>query len=305
MSDAAPGDHAYRPRRAARRNELECREGRFGVTRWGPDSVAPIVLLHGWMDCGAAWQLLVDQLPDDWPLLALDWRGYGRSARRVERYWFPDHIAELEAVLEVLVPAGPARVIGHSMGGTVAMMYAGIRPGRLAWVVNIEGFGMPELPALEFPEHVAGWLDGLHAPLSERRYASHAELANALRLRNPRLAAAQALYLAAAWTREQPDGSLQMLSDPATELRSPIRYARAQLDACWARVCAPVLLLTGAESRYLERAAGANALARWHGLLPALESVVIPQAGHLLPYEQPQRVAAEILPFVQRCEAGA
>jgi pimeloyl-ACP methyl ester carboxylesterase len=305
MSGEPPGAPAYLPRRAAQRGELECREGRFGTTRWGPAGAAPIVLLHGWMDCGAALQLLADQLPDDWPLLALDWLGYGRSARRVERYWFPDHIAELEAVLERLSPGAPARLIGHSMGGTVAMMYAGIRPQRVAWLVNIEGFGLPALPAGQFPGHVAGWLDSLRQRPAERRYRSHDELAAALCLRNPRLPPAHAQFLAEAWTSAQPDGSLQLLSDPGTELRSPLRYGREEIEACWAAVRAPVLLLYGGESTYMARAAGADAPQRWQRTLPRHESVCIPGSGHLLPYEQPVRVAREIAGFVGRCEARA
>jgi pimeloyl-ACP methyl ester carboxylesterase len=305
MSGEPPGATAYPPRRAAQRGELGCREGRFGTTRWGPADAVPIVLLHGWMDCGAAFQLLADQLPDDWPLLALDWRGYGRSARRSERYWFPDHVAELEAVLERLAPDAPARLIGHSMGGTLAMMYAGIRPGRVAWLVNIEGFGMPTLPPQEFPGQVAAWLDSLRQPPAERRYRSHAELAAALRLRNPRLPPAHALFLAATWTSAQADGSLQLLADPRTELRSPVRYSRAQLEACWAAVRAPALLLYGGESTYMERAAGADAPQRWQQALPRHVSVCIPESGHLLPYERPARVAQEIIAFVQRCEARA
>jgi pimeloyl-ACP methyl ester carboxylesterase len=303
MSDGPPG--AYQPRRVATRGELECREGRFGITRWGPDAASPIVLLHGWMDCGAALQLLADQLPADWPLLALDWRGYGRSERRIERYWFPDHIAELEAVLERLSPAAPVRLIGHSMGGTVAMMYAGIRPERVAWLVNIEGFGLPALPAARFPGHVAAWLDSLRTQPAQRRYSSHAELAAALRLRNPRLPPAHALFLAEAWTQAQPGGWLQLLADPGTELRSPLRYGRDELEACWAAVRAPALMLHAAESAYMARAAGADAPRRWQRASGLHESVCIPESGHLLPYEQPARVAAEIIRFAAAREARA
>jgi pimeloyl-ACP methyl ester carboxylesterase len=300
---AAPGSAAaYRPLRTATPGIIETREGRLAVTRWGPADGTPILLLHGWMDCGAAFALLADQLPGHWPLLALDWRGYGRSERRVGRYWFPDHVAELEAVLDLVAPGQPARLIGHSMGGTVAMMYAGMRPERIGWVVNIEGFGLPALPVAQFPAHAAAWLDSLRTPAVDRRYRSHEELAAALRQRNPHLPPGHALFLAAAWTRALPDGSLQLLSDPATEMRSPLRYGREELEACWAAVRAPVLMLQGAESAYLARAAGADAPARWDATLARHESVQVAASGHLLPHEQPARVAQEIIRFVAGCE---
>src|SRR5580658_1456199 len=130
---------SYRPRRIARSEQLETREGRIALTRWGPDAGIQHLLLHGWMDCAAGWQLLVDALPDEWSFVALDWSGHGASAWRPGRYWFADRLAELDAVLDMLAGQSPWRVIGHSLGGMVASLYAAIRPERFAWLVNIEG----------------------------------------------------------------------------------------------------------------------------------------------------------------------
>src|SRR5690606_8764498 len=105
----------------------------------------PVVLLHGYMDAGATWQFLVDHLPESWSCVAPDWRGFGGTEWAAGGYWFPDYFADLDALLDVLVPGGRACVIGHSMGANVAMMYAGIRPQRLAWLANLEGFGLPPL----------------------------------------------------------------------------------------------------------------------------------------------------------------
>jgi pimeloyl-ACP methyl ester carboxylesterase len=172
MAAAGPAEEAgeYVPRRPARLTELDGREGRIALTQWGPGHPSPIVLLHGWMDCGAGWQLLVDQLPDEWPLVAVDWPGYGRSARRTDRYWFADHLAELDWLAGVLSPDEPVRLIGHSMGGTVASIYAGVRAARVAWLANLEGFGMPELPHAQFPGQLAAWLDALKSVPTPRRY---------------------------------------------------------------------------------------------------------------------------------------
>src|SRR5580658_808948 len=116
------------------------------VTRWGPppsESVSPVVLLHGWLDCGETFQFLVDALERDWPLAALDWRGFGRSGWAGDGYWFPDYLADLDGLLALLSPSRPARLVGHSMGGNVASLYAGVRPERVRSVVNLEGFWLP------------------------------------------------------------------------------------------------------------------------------------------------------------------
>lgn len=286
----------YLPRRPARLAELDGREGRIAFTRWGPEHPSPILLLHGWMDCGAGWQLLVDQLPDDWPLLAIDWPGYGRSAPRTDRYWFADHLAELDWLADVLSPDQPVRLIGHSMGGTVASIYAGIRAARVAWLANLEGFGMPELAHAQFPGQLAAWLDALRSVPTPRRYPDLESLAVALRRANPRLPPAHARYLAHAWTRPV-DGGFEILADPRQQLPMPIRYARADLEACWAQLRAPLLLLYGAESDYMQRAIGADALARLRKLMPSMSVERIAAAGHLLPHEQPAQVASALQRF--------
>jgi len=296
MTTSATAAAEYQPRRVARCSELSGRAGSMAITRWGPDAPAPSVLLHGWMDCGAAWQLLVDCLPDDWPLLAVDWPGYGRSARRAEHYWFPEHFAELDWLLDEISPHAPARLIGHSMGGTVASMYAGIRPARVAWLVNMEGFGMPALPQAQLPGLVAGWLDSLRALPAARRYANLEELAAALLRANPRLPAANARFLARSWTRPVA-GGFEILADPRQQLRTPIRYARADVEGCWAYAPAPQLLLRGAESAHADNVLGSDGLARMRQLIPALSIESIAEAGHMLLHEQPQRVAAAITRF--------
>jgi pimeloyl-ACP methyl ester carboxylesterase len=295
MAAAAPAEE-YLPRRPARLTELDGREGRIALTQWGPDHPAPILLLHGWMDCGGGWQLLVDQLPDDWPLVAIDWPGYGRSARRTERYWFADHLAELDWLVSVLSPDHPVRLIGHSMGGTVASIYAGVRPARVAWLANLEGFGMPELPHAQFPGQLAAWLDALRSLPTPRRYPDLEALAVALRRANPQLPMAHARYLARAWTRAV-DGGFEILADPRQQLPTPIRYTRADLEACWARLRSPLLLLYGSESEYMQRAIGADALERLRALMPSMTAECIDAAGHLLPHEQPAQVALALQRF--------
>jgi len=112
------------------------------LTWWGERTSTPIVLLHGFLDTGATWQFLADHLPASWTLVAPDWRGFGDTEWAPGGYWFPDYFADLDVLLDLLVPQNRARVIGHSMGANIAKMYGGIRPRRLQWLVNLEGLGL-------------------------------------------------------------------------------------------------------------------------------------------------------------------
>lgn len=299
----SPESEGYQPRRVARTEMLETREGRFALTRWGSGSGQPYLLLHGWMDCAAGWQLLVDALPEHWSFVGIDWRGHGGSAWRAERYWFADRLAELDAVLDALGATAPWPVIAHSLGGMVASLYAAIRAERFASLVNIEGFGMPEIQAEEFPAHIGSWLDQLRTPALPRRYASVAELARMLQRRNPALPAAHAIYLAQVWTRPRDEG-FEMIADPRLQLSSPVRYTRAQVEAAWVRIKVPVQLLYGSGSELLHKA-GSGVLQRFAAAIPQADVQCVSPAGHLLHHEQPQQSAAYIVRFAAAAQRGS
>lgn len=287
----------YRPRRAAHAGTLTVRGGQIGITRWGPPQQVPIVLLHGWMDSGASYQLLADCLPDDWPLAAIDWRGYGRSDNRSDFYWLPDNLADLEAVLEQLSPQRPARVIAHSLGGTIAAFYAGARPERLEWLVNLEGMGLWRSNASAV-DRLTHWLDAQREISAPKRYRTLDEFAARILSRHRRLRPDRARYLASAWACER-DGEFEVAADPKHQLMSPLRYRRDELEEGWSRIRCPVLLLHGSESDFLARAGGDEALQRWRGLIAQLQVGLIEGAGHMVQHEQPERVAEQIVRFVR------
>src|SRR5262245_4600677 len=178
---------AYAPRRPGRHETMALRGVAHHLVRWGPDGPDPVVLLHGYADCAATFQFVADELPESLPLVALDWRGFGDSAWNGGPYWFPDYYADLECLVDALSPARPLRLVGHSMGANVAMAYAGVRPGRVRALVNLEGFGLPRTQASQAPVRLAQWLDELQAAAPYGGYANAGELAKRLTRRNPRL----------------------------------------------------------------------------------------------------------------------
>lgn len=288
----------YVMRRQPRMEMLRVRSGRIAVTRWGPGTHAPIVLLHGMLDCAASYQFVADCLPDDWDLAAIDWRGYGHSDDRADFYWLPDNLADLEQLLNTLAPDEPARVIGHSFGGTVASVYAGTRPERLAWLINIEGFGMTPGPKTAAPARFGRWLDEVRRLATPKTYSSLQQLADRVARRHPRLTAERAHYLAWAWAREV-QGGYEIAADPKHRLVSPLRLQREELDDCLAKIRCPMLLVVGAESEFLARAGGEAQLARWHTMIARLQVATIVGAGHMVPHEQPAALANEIIRFAR------
>ncbi len=267
---------------------------------WGDERAPKIFMLHGWMDVSASFQFLVDALRGNWRVIAPDWRGFGLSEwAKSDGYWFPDYFADLERLLDHFQPAAPVTLVGHSMGGNVAAMYAGIRPERVAKLVNLEGFGLTGTRAEKAPERYARWLVELGEKPSFRDYDSFDALAERLRGNNPRLSAEKASFLARHWGRGKPDGRVDLASDPAHKLVNPVLYRLEEAEACWRKVAAPVLWVAGAESNALEvlKLSSADLVAR-KACFRKLTERVIADAGHMLHHDQPERLAAVIEEFL-------
>jgi pimeloyl-ACP methyl ester carboxylesterase len=286
----------YTLRRPPRHEGLTLRGLAHRVSWWGPPSASPIVLLHGFQDAADTYQFVVDELPAHWSFVGLDWRGFGGSAWQPDGYWFPDYLADLEALLAQVTPAHPARIVGHSMGGNVAALYGGIRPDRVARIVNIEGFGLPRTTPDEAPARFARWLDELARAPIERGYASSAELAQRLAARNPRLTRDRAEFIAQSWTRER-NGRVELASDPRHRLVNPVLYRRDENEACWRRCVAPVLLLLGEHSEFRGRLGADAADDYFSQVFPQLTLRTLDGVGHMMHHEDPARVAREIEAF--------
>ena len=278
---------------------VEIRGLRYHVRRWPRERAPRMFLLHGWMDVSASFQFLADALRGDWDVYAPDWRGYGLTQwGKSDSYWFADYIADLDRILEVFDPQNPVSLVGHSLGGNVATMYAGIRPQRVAKLVNLEGFGLASTRSEQAPKRYARWLDELHEPPRLRAYRDFAELAERLRKTNPRLTSERAEFLAGHWGRDAGDGVL-LRGDPAHKIVNPVLYRYEEVRACWQQVSAPVLWVDAAQSDTLKRL-GLNEAqhAERRAAFANLQYKTIEEAGHMLHHDQPEAVARLIEDFL-------
>jgi pimeloyl-ACP methyl ester carboxylesterase len=290
---------------------IDLRGLRYHIRVWGNSSPSrcTLVMLHGWMDVSASFQFVVDALGDGWRVLAPDWRGYGLTERvRGDCYWFPDYLADLERLLDALAPE-PVILIGHSMGGNVALLYAGIRPGRVRAVVNLEGFGLRETHATQAPIRYAQWLDELKAGGTLRNYASLSEVTARLRRTNPRLTEERAAFLAQHWARPGSDGRWSVAGDPAHRIVNPTLYRLDEVLACWRCIACPVLWVRAVQTDVLRYVAETPAAAvaeveRRRAFIHDAEAVVIEDAGHMVHHDQPEQLARAIADFIERRVGG-
>jgi pimeloyl-ACP methyl ester carboxylesterase len=301
MSSAGLPQSTYPVLREPRREMLRIRGLNLAVRRWGPPppaDVPPIVMLHGWLDTGDSFQFIVDAFEHDWPLIALDWRGFGRSQWSQDGYWFPDYLADLDALLESLSPGVPVRLVGHSMGGNIAMLYAGLRPERVHSVVNLEGFGLPDTEPTDAPARLRQWLGEVKAAPGFKEYESPAQLAAIIGHRYPRISPQRCAYLAATWSASDAGGRVRLLGDARHYRVNPILYRRQEAEACWREVRAPVQLLLADESAYLVKLGLETVAARFRACIPHIEIINIAGVGHLLHMERPEVIAPLVEAFL-------
>ncbi|HEX7111557.1 MAG TPA: alpha/beta hydrolase [Mizugakiibacter sp.] len=279
---------------------LEVRGLRYHVRRWPREGARKLFLLHGWMDVSASFQFLADALRGEWDVYAPDWRGYGLTQwGKADCYWFPDYIADLEFLLEALSADAPVNLVGHSLGGNVACLYAGVRPARVAKLVNLEGFGLKPTHAEEAPGRYARWLDELRDRPRLRAYRSFQDLAQRLRQGNPRLSEEKADFLARHWGHDAGAQGVLLRGDPAHKIVNPVLWRYEEALACWARVSAPVLWVDAADSDTPQRMGlTSEDHARRRAAFRDLRYETIAGAGHMLHHDQPQAVAQLVEEFL-------
>lgn len=299
----------YTPQRPSTTEQIQIRNDvSYRLRRWPAlESVnraaPPLLLAHGWMDVGASFQRFVDTLGASREVIALDWRGFGGSSpsRSGDSYWFYDYYADLDALIDHISPNAPIDLLGHSMGGNVAMIYAGTCPQRIRRLVNVEGFGLARTLPADAPARLARWLSELKTPVSIRTFASVQEVAGHLMKRSPHMEEQFALWLAAEWTECKADGRWHVKADAVHKRLNPILYRCDEVLAAWGNIEAPVLWVEGDKPEQTplspERYSREEFDARM-GRVKSLKRLRIDDCGHMVHLDQPELLARAVESFL-------
>ncbi|MFZ6644684.1 alpha/beta fold hydrolase [Undibacterium sp. TJN25] len=275
----------------------------YHIRHWGDENSPKIFMMHGWMDVSASFQFVVDCLKGGWHVIAGDWRGFGLTdVPSGDCYWAPDYLGDLDAILRHFSPDEPVNLLGHSMGGNVVSLYAGIRPERISKLINLEGFGMPGTHPKQAPNRYRKWLDELREQPALRTYPNQAAVAGRLQKTNPRLSDERAAFLSSHWARQNDAGDWEILGDPAHKLSNPLLYQVDETTACWAKITAPVLWVE-ANDTDVWRWMGPKEEARIEidrriAYLANVKTAMIMEAGHMLHHDQPEVLAQLVEDFL-------
>ena len=298
----------YPIRQPSRSEFVPIRHLRYHVLQWGTPSLdqTPLVMVHGWMDVAASFQFVMDALKGDHWVIAPDLRGFGLTeCPNTDNFWFPDYLADLDQLLDHYVGDRPVNLLGHSMGGHIATMYAGIRPKRVSKLINLEGFGMPATRPSQAPNRLAKWMDQLKAlhqgEMALKPYPSQEAVAQRLMKTNPRLSADKAHWLAQHWARANEQGQWHILGHAAHKVVNAQLFKTDETQAIYERITAPTLCVvasTDSISQWWADSFSLDEFMQRIAAVPHLTNATLEDAGHMLHHDQPEPLARLIEEFL-------
>jgi len=264
------------------------------LLEWSDDGVA-FLMLHGFGNEAHIWDDLAPVLAPHYRVLALDQRGHGDSGADAEgRYDHESMARDVEAVCEAL---GLSRLVlcGHSMGGRVAMRFAGRNPEKLAGLVVVDAG--PELDQRGVSRITT------EAERQEPVFDSVEQYAALLARNYPAARAGAIARMARHELRERPDGrfepKLRLDLAALRAARNPEeaeRYAKQESEILWGvleELPCPALVVRGAASDVLSP----ETADRMEAALPKGQLAVVGQAAHSVMVDNPDGFEAAIVRF--------
>ncbi|MDE3095188.1 MAG: alpha/beta hydrolase [Chloroflexota bacterium] len=268
---------------------------------WGDEANPPLLLIHGNRDHARTWDDVAVRLKRVYCVYAVDLRGHGDSAWAVGgQYSLPEFVLDV-AMLAKELARDPLTIVGHSLGGAVALEYAGVFPEAVLKVVAIEGLG----PSVGVPTaasvRMRRWIGDMQAfdKRVPRRYASVDDAVKRMREENPHLTAEMAHHLTVHGARANEDGTLTWKFDNYVRLHSPYEFNIAEAREIWNQIRCPVLLVRGSESWASDPEADGKASA-FH----TYRTVLVKDAGHWVHHDQIDAFMDEVWRFLREDQAS-
>lgn len=257
---------------------------------WGPADGMRVLALHGWLDNAASFDRLAPLLPGI-RLVAIDLPGHGLSDHRPPGmpYHHIDYVRDVHGVLEALQWPSVS-LVGHSMGGGIACMFAGTFPDRVERLALIEALAPLTCQPEAAPSRLAEGIVRMQrlAVAQPKCHPARDAMAARLMQASPGLGSEAARILVERGTKEVP-GGFTWRSDPRLRGPSIFRLSREQVYAFLDRVACPTLVVRAAQGLPFDLDEARNQMRH----LPDARVVEVPGSHHVH-LDEPVRVAEVI-----------
>ncbi len=276
--------------------QLELAGTRCSVAEWNPDADRVVFAMHGWLDNLATFESISKYL-SELRIIAFDFPGHGHSdhIQAGLSYHFLDGLYLIDDLLNHF-KLDSVCLMGHSMGGAIATVYAAIEPTRVNQLILIEALGPVTSDA-----NLAG--ETLAKAVRQRRALKDKEKPIYQKFSHALTARAMVSEIEPELIKPLVERALTSLesgytwrADSRLRLTSALRMSESQLRAILPQIECPCLLIE-AEKGYL-RLPEADYIQQRKPLVQQLKVETLP-GGHHLHLEAPQAVAAKINQFLK------
>ena len=275
---------------------------RLHYVDWGNEDAPAMLLVHGGRDHCRNWDWLAHEFKKDYHVVAPDLRGHGDSQWLVGgSYTTTDYVYDI-AQLVRQTGIRDIALIGHSLGGSVSLAYAGLYPQTVSRLVSIEGMGMSPASAEDpTPGHqrLLDWVDNLRQ-LSGRipkRYPTLEHAFQRMQQANPHLTEDQARHLTIHGSNQNEDGTYSWKFDNYMRAWSPVGMSAQQTVGLYRRISCPTLLVHGTESWAADPQHDGRL-----GYFQDARSVAVEDAGHWVHHDQLEHFLAITRQFLGGAE---
>ncbi len=262
---------------------------------WGDEANPPLLLIHGNRDHARTWDQVAVRLKERYCVYAPDLRGHGDSGWSVGgQYSLPEFVLDI-AMLGQELNRYPLTVIGHSLGGAVALEYTGVFPDHVKKVVAVEGLGPPVREPTAASLRMRAWIKHMQEfdSRNPRKYPSIETAEKRMREENPHLSEEMAHHLTVHGSKPNDDGTLSWKFDNYVRLHSPYEFNIAEAREIWNQIRCPVLLIRGSESWASDPEADGKA-SSFHDYRTEL----VKDAGHWVHHDQLEKFMEIVWDFL-------
>ena len=272
----------------------------LSYAEWGAADAPPLLLIHGGRDHCRSWDWTAQALQDRYRIIAPDLRGHGDSDWAADGdYSFLPYVYDL-AQLVFTLGDRPLPIVAHSLGGNIAIRYAGLFPHMVTKLVAIEGLGLsPAMQAerekISVTDKLRQWIADMRASegRAAKRYATFEDALARMREENAHLSEAQARHLTLHGLKRLDDGAFVWKFDPMIRIWPPLDLPRADIEALWSAIACPTLLVYGADS-WASNPLKDGRAAHFRNARVSLYE----KAGHWVHHDQFERFVAEVSSFL-------
>ena len=286
---AGPTSHVYFSQRL-----------RLHYVDWGNPEAPPLVLVHGGRDHCRNWDWVAEALCGDWHVIAPDLRGHGDSDWVADgNYNMAAYVYDLAQLIHQQGLA-PVTLIGHSLGGSIALRYSGTYPESVRRLIAIEGLGpsparIQRMREESIEDRMQKWIEERRQLSGRlpRRYATIEEAVQRMQEANQHLSPEQARHLTVHGSNQNEDGTFTWKFDNYMRSWPPYDLPLRDIQRLWGRISCPTLLVVGNESWASNPTEDGRAASFENATVAAFDN-----AGHWVHHDQLEQFLKRTIEFI-------